>query len=206
MKRTNTRRQREIKSFVTENRRLFPFVGLFILGAACGVGIFLSARAHFDPLGPLLRVQAVESGAIGWLSAWCNRCFGTLGLLAALYLLGLWACGAPFVLAVPLFYGLGLGLTEGYYYAMGQEGVIAVAALILPHGLLTATVLVAAAAESLRLSARLSRQLLPDREESDGLWDHFRLYSLWYLLFVAVAAAIGALDTLLRLLLGGILP
>ena len=206
MKRTNTRRKREIQHFVSDIRRLFPFVGLFVLGVACGVGAFLSARDRFDALAPLLRVQPVDGSTVGWLSAWGSRCFGGLGLLALLYLLGLWACGAPFVLAVPLFYGMGLGLTEAYYYAMGQRGVLAVAAVILPHGLLTAAVLVTAAAESLRLSAHLSRRLLPEGAEAEGLWSHFRLYSLRYLLFLAAAAVIGALDTLLRLLFGNILP
>ena len=175
MKRTNTRRGRELKHFVTDNRRLFPFVGLFVFGVACGVGAFLSARDHFDALAPLLQVQPVAGSVTDWLSAWGGRCFGGFGLLAVLYLLGLWACGAPFVLAVPLFYGMGLGLTEGYYYAMGQQGVLAVATVILPHGLLTAAVLVTAAAESLRLSTHLSRRLLPDGEEAEGLWSHFRL-------------------------------
>ena len=82
-------------------------------------------------------------------------------LLAALYLLGLWACGAPFILLVPLFHGLGLGLTEAYYYAKGAPGVATVAALVMPVGLLSAAVLAMAGAESLRLSTRLSRQLLP---------------------------------------------
>lgn len=206
MKRTNTRRRREIQHFVTDNRRLFPFVGLFVLGVACGVGVFLSARDRFDTLAPLLRVTPVDGSAASWLSAWGSRCFGGFGLLAVLYLLGLWACGAPFIMAMPLFYGMGLGLTEAYYYAMGQRGMPAVVAVILPHGLLTAAVLVTAATESLRLSTRLSQCLLPEGEAAEGLWSHFRLYSLRYVLFLTAAAVIGALDTLLRLVLGGILP
>ena len=48
--------------------------------------------------------------------------------------------------------------------------------------------------------------LLPHPPEQVGLWSHFRLYSLRYLLFAAVAIGIGAVDALLRWLLGGILP
>ena len=206
MKRTTTRRQREIKSFMTENRRLFPFVGLFLLGAALGVAVFVTARDVFVGMPTLLRIPPVAPGFMGWLQAFGSRCFSTVGLLAVLYLLGLWACGVPFIPVVPLFYGLGVGLTEGFYYHLGQQGVIAVVTVLLPGVLLTAALLVTAAAESLRLSTCLSRQLLPNPTEQAGLWHRFRLYSLRYLLFVAAAVVIGATEALLRLLLGGLLP
>lgn len=203
MRRTTTRRRREFKSFCLQNRRLFPFVGLFLAGVALGVGLFLTLSPADGTWKNLLQVPAVTGGALSVLTAWAGRFFGGVGLLAALYLLGLWACGGPFILLVPLIYGLGLGLTEGYYYSLGQSGVLAVAAIVMPHGLLTASVLVTAASESLRLSGGLSRQLLPGRDSAEGLWGQFRLYSLRFLLFVAAMAAVSGLDILLRRLLGG---
>ena len=164
-------------------------------------------------------MSAVSGGFAAGMQALWSACFSTVVLLGVLYLLGLWACGAPFVLLVPLFYGLGLGLTEAYYYAMGRDGVVAVAAVILPGGLLTAAVLVMAGAESLRLSAGLSRQLLPRpavpagppsarrwEREDDGLWNAFRLYSLRFLLFLAAALGAAMAEVLLRTVLGGLLP
>ncbi|MBQ8683709.1 MAG: stage II sporulation protein M [Clostridia bacterium] len=203
MKRTTTRRKREIKSFCAENRRLFPFAGLFLAGAVLGVLVYLTLTPASDSLDALLRVPAVTDD---FFPALGTRLFSAVLLLGGLYLLGLWACGAPFILLVPLLYGLGLGLTEAHYYTMGQAGVIAVAAVILPYGLLTAAVLVAAAAESLRLSTVLSRQLLPGSDRGEGLWAGFRLYTLRYLLFLAVAAVIGLADVLLRRVAGGLLP
>lgn len=205
MKRTTTRRRREIRQFITANRRLFPFVGLFLAGVALGVVVYVTNEGLFASLPSLLRIQAIGEGFGGWWHAFCQRCFGSLGLLCLLYLLGLWACGIPFAAAVPLFYGLGLGLTEGYYYAMGAQGVLAVAVVLLPGALLTAAVLTMATTESLRLSARLSRQLLP-RTPPEGLWGDFKLYCLRYLLFAAAAVGIGGLDTLLRRVAGGLLP
>lgn len=205
MKRTTTRRKREIKSFCQENRRLFPFAGLFLAGVALGVWVYLTLDSPVDRLHTLLRVPAVTDG-MELLRAFGSRLFSAVLLLGSLYLLGMWACGAPFVLLVPLMYGLGLGLTEAHYYAMGQSGVVAVAAVILPYGLLTAAVLVMAAAESLRLSTVLSRQLLPGSDRGEGLWNSFRLYSLRFLLFLAAGAAVGAVDVLLRRFLGQVLP
>ena len=206
MKRTTTRRKREIKHFCTENRRLFPFVGLFVAGVALGVCVYLTLTDPGGRLDTLLRVPAVAGNGAAILQALGGRLFSAVLLLGGLYLLGLWACGAPFVLLVPLLYGLGLGLTEAHYYAMGQRGVVAVAAILLPYGLFTATVLVTAAAESLRLSAALSRQLLPGSERGEGLWPGFRLYTLRFLLFLAAAAVVGGIDVLLRCVLGGLLP
>ncbi len=214
MKRTTTRRWRQSVAFCKENRRLFPFAGLFALGVALGVLVYVTAAdritADWDSL---LRVSAVTGGFRSGMQALWSACFSTICLLAALYLLGLWACGAPFVLLVPLFHGLGLGLTEAHYYAMGPRGVLAVAAVILPGALLTAAVLVMAGAESLRLSAGLTRQLLPRpkteprRSAPDtGLWGAFRLYSLRFLLFLTAAFGAGIVEVLLRTVLGRLLP
>ena len=195
MQRTNTRRRREIQNFVTDNRRLFPFAALFLAGAGVGVAVYLTA-GHNLP-SDLLTVTPVEAGTAGWLHALGEACFSTMVLLGALYLLGLWACGVPFILSVPLFHGIGLGMTEAHYYATGPHGVLTVAVLIMPIGLLGAAVLAAACAESLRLSASLSRQLLPGGAEG-GLWSGFRLYSLRFLLFLAAAVGVAIIEVLLR--------
>ena len=199
MKRTTTRKQRELKLFCRNNRRLFPFVGLFLGGVIIGVTIFVTARPDEALLHTLISPTPVGAGLSGWLSALWNSCFSTWLLIGALYLLGLWACGAPFILMVPLFHGLGLGLCEAYYYAKGPAGVTTVIALVMPIGLLTAVALTMAGAESLRLSTRLSRQLLPDSE--GDLWSHFRLYSLRFLLFAGATLLIGGADVVLRTVL-----
>ena len=194
MKRTTTRRKREIQHFVSDNRRLFPFALLFLAGAGVGVAAYLTA----DGLPPdLLAITAVGDGVTGWMHALGEACFSTVVLLGVLYLLGLWACGVPFILLVPLFHGVGLGLTEAYYYATGMGGVAIVASLVMPVGLLGAAVLAAACAESLRLSSCLSRQLLPGGAEG-GLWSGFRLYSLRFLLFLAAAVGVAVIEVLLR--------
>lgn len=195
MTRTTTRRRREMQHFLTDNRRLFPFAVLLLVGVGAGVAIYLTAAEGLPD--SLLMLTSVEEGASGWFGALWEACFSTIVLLGALYLLGLWACGAPFILLVPLFHGLGLGMTEAFYYHAGLSGVWTVVALVMPVGLLGAVVLAAACAESLRLSACLSRQLLPDGAE-EGLWSGFRLYSLRFLLFFAAAIGVAVLEVLLR--------
>lgn len=195
MKRTTTRRRREMKHFVEDNRRLFPFVLLFLMGVGIGVAVYLTTADALP--ARLLALSPVGEGLTGWMRAMGEACFSTVVLLGLLYLLGLWACGVPFILAVPLFHGIGLGLAEAYYYRTGMSGVTTVAFLVMPVGLLSAVVLTAACAESLRLSTGLSRQLLPGCAEG-GLWSGFRLYSLRFLLFLAAAMGVAVIEVLLR--------
>lgn len=198
MNRTTTRRRREMKHFVTDNRRLFPFVLLFLAGVGMGVGAYVTA-ARLLP-ADLMALTPVGAGAAGFFAALGEAGFSTVVLLGVLFLLGLWACGVPFILLVPLFHGVGLGLTEAYYYGTGWGGVGLVAALVMPIGLLSGAVLIAACAESLHLSLCLSRQLLPVGTEG-GLWPRFRLYGLRFLLFLGAAVAVALIEVLLRRLL-----
>lgn len=212
MKRTTTRRRRERMEFLAENRRLFPFAGVFLLGAVLGVAAYLTvAKSILPDWSTLLRVPGVTGGLRAGLHALWGASFSLLVLLAALFLLGMWPCGAPFTLLIPLFHGVGLGLTEAYYYTLGGRGVLAVAAVILPHGLLCAAVLVMAGVESFRLSVRLSRQLLPPTAaphagDGDSLWPQFRLYCLRFLLFALAAVAVGLAHVLLCTLFTRVLP
>lgn len=205
MKRTTTRRRREAAAFIAENRRLFPFVGLFLIGVLCGVLVYLAVARPAEEWAGLLRVPTgIRSWQSGLAALW-GSVLSIVMLLGALFLLGLWPCGAPFILLVPLFHGLGLGLTEAYYYSLGGRGIAAVALVVMPHGLLCAVVLVTAAVESLRLSTALSRQLLPSAS-CGGLWTAFRLYCLRFLLFLLMTMFVGLLDILFRLLFGRVLP
>ncbi len=210
MKRTTTRRRRELAAFVAANRRLFPFAGLFLLGVALGVLAYLAAAPHLSPeQSALLRVPGLAGGWRVGLVALREACFSVVLLLTTLFLLGLWPCGAPFVLLVPLLNGLGLGVTEAYYYSLGGSGVLAVMAVILPHGLLCATLLAMASAESLQLSLGFSRLLLPPEKggkAAESLWPRFRLYCLRFLLFLLAAVAVGMVYVLLRTLFAGVLP
>lgn len=193
MTRTTTRRQREVQHFVTDNRRLFPFAGLFLLGVAVGVAVYLTAG---DTAASVI-AEAVIPAQAGWPAALWDGLFAPLCMLAALYLLGLWGCGAPFILAVPLIHGLGLGITEAHHYAAGTAGVLTVACRVMPIGLLTAALLTMACAESLRLSVTVSRLLIPDDPRALPK-NGFRLYSLRFALFLGAAVIIALLDTGLR--------
>lgn len=206
MKRTTTRRRREISHFIEDNRRLFPFVGLFLLGVLGGILLYITAADRLSVgLDSLLQVRGITAGWQEGLQALANTCFSGFLLLSVLFLLGVWPCGVPFVLLVPLFYGLSVGLTEAYYYAQGGSGVMAVVAVVLPTAICNAALLIAAGVESMRLSVRIARRLLPSDRTADDLSQPFRLYCLRFLLFAVGVAAVGILHVLLRTVFAALL-
>lgn len=195
MNRTNS-----LKNFWEDNRRLLFFLLLLLAGVLGGVLVFtLSHSLLSKELTVMLQVQAVEGGIKGGISQLFSSCFSTVCMLGLLFLAGLSACGAPLTLLVPLFFGLGLGMTQAYYYGVGGSGVAFVALLVIPHSLVAGVSLLMGCSESLRMSFLLAGQLLPNSAHCGGLWQDFRLYCVRFLLFVGLAFAAGVLDVCLRL-------
>lgn len=190
-----------LTEFISENRRLLVFLVLFIGGAGVGIGVFLSNHALvFDELSLMFSVQNKITGFQQGISVLFSSCMEVLLLLLLLFLSGLCVYGAPLTVLVPVFYGLGFGLTEAYYYASsGGLGIALIALQILPHTLLAVAALIMACSESLRMSLLLSRQLLPSGSMG-GLWQDFKLYCMRFLLFVAIVFTSGVMDVILRMI------
>ncbi len=195
MNRTNS-----LKSFWEDNRRLLFFLVLLLMGVLGGVLVFTLSRSLLsEELAVMLQVQAVQGGIRGGISQFFSSCFSTVCMLGLLFLAGLSACGAPLTLVVPFFFGLGLGMTQAYYYGAGGSGVVFTAVLVIPHSLVAGAALLMGCAESMRMSFLLAGQLLPNSAHCGGLWLDFRLYCVRFLLFVGLALGAGVLDVCLRL-------
>ncbi len=190
--------------FFTSNRRLLFFTLLFLLGVFFGVAVFAFSHALLgDELRTMLEVRAVTGTFRGGMSALFSSCFSTVLLLALQYLFGLSACGAPLTAVVPLFFGLGLGMSEAYYYSTGAGGIAAAALLVVPHTLIAAAALVLGGMESTRMSLLFSRQILPGASIG-GLWGDFKLYSVRFLLLLGLAFLAGVVDVGMRLAFAGL--
>lgn len=189
-----------LQEFLYVNRRLLIFMALLMVGVCAGIWVFAASYSQMaGELGVMLKLHPLSGGFAGGIAQLFSSCMSLLVMLAVLFLAGLSACGAPVSIVVPVFYGLGLGLTEAYYYASaGTAGIGLVALLVLPHSLLAATALMLGCSESLRMSLLLTRQLLPGGALG-GLWHDFQLYCLRFLLFVVIAFASGVVDVCLRL-------
>ena len=188
-----------LADFIVDNRRLLIFLTRFLCGTLGGVMIFVACHeAVTEELQMILQIGSVGGSFLEAASSLLSSCFFTLLMLAVLFLTGLSACGAPVTILVPLFFGLGVGMTEAYYYAGGAGGILFTALFILPHSLVSAAALLMGCSESLRMTLLISGQLLPS-VHCGGLWQDFKLYCTRFLIFAGIAFAAGVVDILLRL-------
>lgn len=178
------------RTFLADNQLLLLFLALLLIGVVCGSYLY-GDTAIASPIRP------IKASVLPMLRALGESVLLPGMLLVLLFLAGLTAYGAPIPLLVPLFFGLGIGLTQGYYYAMGIAGVGLSCLFILPRGLITAVGLLMACAESWRMSLRLGRQLMPGGAMG-SMWPSFRLYSIRFLLFLAIVLAASVVDVALR--------
>lgn len=188
--------------FLAANRILMVFSLLFLSGVLIGVMVFaLSRNLMTGELSLIFNVHPINQSFQGGITALFSSSFSTILLLALLFLFGLSACGAPFAVVIPFFFGMGLGLTEAYYYLSGMKGLAAVGLLVAPHYLIASIALVLGSIESVRMSLLFSRQLLPGGIMG-GLWSDFKLYCARFLIYLALAFASGVVDVIMRLLFG----
>lgn len=156
MMRTKNLWSRELVWFCKRHRLILGFALLFFLGM--GIGAFFVRTADETTLemvaglaGGFSEKRAQQS----FLQTTAASLLPTFLLLAALFFSGFCAIGQPFIIAVPVFRGLGFGLWAGYLYSQyGLLGVEYVAVLLLPGVTISTLALLAGASEALRLSNR----------------------------------------------------
>lgn len=195
-----------LREFFGENRRLLLFLLLFVTGTVLGVVVFM--MTHEQLADDLLLMFASMPAYPVFRKV--SRCFvprvsRPLFCWGCFFWGGLSAYGAPLAFLVPLFFGLGLGLTEAYQYQLrGSMGIVYVAVLVLPHTLVAA----AGPADGLcRVAAHVGchQPAAPSRvDHPGGLWPMFRMYCVRFLLFVGIALVSGVLDVCLQLIAGGL--
>ncbi len=196
MKRTNS-----LTAFVTANRPLLVLWVLLLAGCVLGIVLYGSSKdALPELLSSWVKPTMVTDNFQDMLQQIAASCFQALALLLVLFIGGLSACGMPVACAVPLFWGMGLGMTLGYYYALGGHGVLFSALLVLPHSLIEGVAILLGSAQSLQLSWQLSRQLLPHSAHCGGLWQPFRAYCIRFCAFFLVPVFAGLLDVGMRFL------
>lgn len=191
---------RWINAFHKYKRLLLPLV-LLLLGFVFGCVVF----CHYGPnesgfLGRLLALDPPIAGFRGMLSALYNSCFLPILLLGVLLFCGLSACGVPFILMVPLFFGLGLGMSESYYYSTGWHGVLLTVVVVLPSVVIKTAGLLLGVAESMRMSLLIGGALT-QKNSVGGLNRELRLFLLRFGLFILLILAGGIVDTVLRMLI-----
>lgn len=202
MRRTNYRGRmgRSFRRFCAENHRLLIYLFFLTGGIAGGLALLPESAAADGALASLVTIEPVDGSFAHSVTQVFSSCFSVECLLAVLFICGLSACGIPVTILAPVFYGLGLGLTQAYWGAQGSSGILISALLVWPHSLVEMVALLMGCCESLRMSLLLASQLLPSGSIG-GLWRDFKLYLIRFLLFIVIAFAAGVEDVLLRMFL-----
>ena len=200
--RTNRLLGGSVRDFINNNKRLILYLTFLLVGTFFGIFIYISSKSYLQQeLSKMVVIRALTGGLQEVLSTLLSSCLSVLVLLLILFMFGLSVYAAPVTFFVPVFFGLGLGMTEAFYYAMGTHGILTTLVLVIPRNLIAATALIMACSESLRFSLLLSNQILPTGERKE-LWNDFKLYCTRFLLFLGISLASGAVDICCRLLFG----
>lgn len=119
-------------------------------------------------------------------------------LIIVLFLLGFCAIAQPVSVLIPVYKGMGFGVTIAQIYSEnGVNGFFSAIILILPCALISSYALFIAVRESLRMSNRFFSQAFLDRRcESDSINDYVKLYAVKFLVLEAVTAVSAAVDCL----------
>lgn len=204
MFRVSVYRSHRVHHFCRTHRRLLLLLGLLLGGVVAGCVLFRSYAAGENAvLDALLTVPRAETNVRAAFAALYNACFQIAVLLLVLFFVGLSACGLPVILAVPVFFGLGLGMGEAYYYSNGWKGVLTGVLLLLLPSLFKGAALLMAASESMRMTCIIGARLLEKEPAPSGLYADFRLYRLRFAVFFLIALVGGIAQVLLGMVIGG---
>lgn len=123
-------------------------------------------------------------------------------LLLLLFVFGFSAIAQPVSLLVPVFRGLGLGVSMGYFYLNdGFKGAAFCLLLIVPQALISTLALVLGTRESIRFSNTFFSILLPKKEiETDGA---FRLYFTKFGVLFCILLIAAVIDCICTFLFAG---
>ena len=174
---------------------------LFILGMIYGAALIgLNQDEAVGQLGGVMQrfisKRAEQSVFITLVSSFCS----SMVLTIVLFFVGFFSIGQPVAFFVPVFQGLGIGLSTAYLYASkGIGGIIFCLLLIAPTAFISTFSLLLGSRESIRFSNKNLKMLFPQKFNQDmqgelGLYLK-RFAALAF--FQAVSAIVDAVCTFL---------
>ncbi|MDE6599467.1 MAG: hypothetical protein K2K34_05240, partial [Oscillospiraceae bacterium] len=117
--------------------------------------------------------------------------------------LGFSAAAQPIELIVPVFRGLGAGVSlSGMYGSFGAAGIGMSAVLIIPGAVLSAFALIIAAREALELSGKIFTQVFGRNTAAGGTID-FRLYITKFAILFVILTVSSLADSLATFIFAG---
>lgn len=174
--------------------RFYALALPWLLGLICGACTLgrLTASQVSALSGTVQRLIAAHEG--GWLQIFRNTLMLHSGALVLTIFLGFSLIGCPFLLLVPFFQGVGLGLVSGYFYTTYKlAGVGYCLAVLYPAALAAAAALLFSCRDSWLYSRNAYEKAIRGRGEMAK--DETKVFLVrqgMYLLLCALSALIEA--------------
>lgn len=117
-------------------------------------------------------------------------------MVLLIFLSGLSLAGVPFIGAVPVFRGLGLGLVSGYLYrTQGLKGVAYCMLILYPHSVLSVGAMILCALEAWRMSFHFIGLFRSGGQINFP--SELKLYSARFVVFLGIIMLSGVIDAFL---------
>lgn len=187
----------------TSEERAQSVMRLLLLCLLAGIGMGTLCHTHMpDAFSALLEFfgggLAIATERRTLWDVFCSAALPVLLMLGGLLLAGCSAFGQPIVVALLLLRGFAIGVAGANCFAAYglHEGLALVATMLLPEAFFSGLLLVCAAKDSLRLSARAFHYLFYGTAEPDILAERRQIHLKW-LALTALSLAVAALHTAL---------
>ncbi|WP_270739198.1 stage II sporulation protein M [Massilioclostridium coli] len=176
---------------------------LFIIGMIYGAVLAgTSSEEMLNKLSFLTQGFMDQRAEQSLVYTFLNSLGSTASLLLTLFLLGFCAIGQPFAGFVPIFRGLGLGLSMGSFYLQdGIKGVLFCLLLLLPPAAISTFALILGTRESIKFSNLFFSVLLPDKNlETKGM---LKLYCTKFGVLFGILLVSALIDCICTFLFAG---
>ncbi|NMP38161.1 MAG: hypothetical protein GX051_08630 [Clostridiales bacterium] len=179
-----------------DNWKLLVLASLFIAGMVFGAA---AAKTSGSELIQKLTLTFINYTKLritqGMFANFCNSFISVIVYLIAVFISGLCAVGLPFIGAVPLFRGLGLGLMCGYLYrAYELTGIGYCLLTIYPGAVLSVAALIYACNEGAIMSVDAFSSISGKKERTAE--STIKLYCTRFAVLFAVTILSAAVDAL----------
>ena len=180
--------------WLKKNATLLLFAMLILIGMAIGS----TFRGSFSNISYLFQSFILDKQSGASYFQMFSSSFSIISiLLLVTYLLGLSSFGLPVILAIPIFRGIGLGMSIGTVYnQFGLVGISACVVCILPNALISSIALILACRDAGSFSLKITSLILPFGNTSN-LWHRFSSYSMRFSIYLFIAAASALIDVLI---------
>lgn len=201
MKLSNTKRKEFFFSFSFKGFNLFKVLfNLFTFGFIFGaLLLFFNKQDSLNQLSLLMQKFIKNRTNQGILTTFFSSFFSFFISILILFLTGLFPFGQPVAFFMPIFYGLGLGLSTTYLFSYNQlKGFFLNILIILPCEIIYTFILLLSAKFSIRSSnVKLKKILEKNKEKKKSDFKTYVLRFLILFLFQVFAALIDTITTIL---------